>query len=95
MVNDDGKTHRLITIVIGVVAVVFISWIGICNYGGLSQAEVMLQLSQQHNLHPAVVDCMLNRNWNVVSDFEMCRKIFESANLSMERVENIKGGLND
>lgn len=95
MASDGEVTARIITCVVGLVAIVAVSWIGFCNYNSVGQSEVMLQLAQERGLHPVVVDCMMNRNWNIVSDFEMCRKIFEKANLTMEQAEDIKNSFND
>lgn len=77
-----------------------IGWIccmilGVCVVAGVayynlekpSYNEVVLELVDRHNLNPMVFECM-KRNWNLVSDYEICKIIAQDPRSTKEGLEN-------
>lgn len=90
---NELMNWRILTICAAIVFLTAISWIGYVQLTSKSRSDIMFELSVKHNIHPAVADC-INRSWLQVAEFEMCRTIFERANLNMNDVSELRNDLN-
>lgn len=90
---DVMMNWRIFIICAAIVILAAMSWIGYVQLMSKNKSEVMFELSMKHNIHPAVID-YINRSWLQVSEFEMCRIIFEKANLTTDSVNELRNEIN-
>ena len=50
------------------------------------QAEAVLELVREHGMNPMVFECM-DRNWNMVSDYEICKIVAQNPKITKEDLE--------
>ena len=81
-----------------------IAWVscmifGVCLVAGITyynieqpspqeiKAEAVLELVREHGMNPMVFECM-DRNWNMVSDYEICKIVAQNPRITEENLEN-------
>lgn len=58
-----------------------------------SDNEIMVELVGQ-GISPAVVEC-INRNWNQIPEYEICKTVLTNNNLTREEAEELVNGLRE
>jgi len=80
-----------------------IAWVccmifGICVVAGVTyynveqpssreiKAQTVLELVRDHGMNPMVFECM-DRNWHMVSDYEICKIVAQNPKITKEELE--------
>ena len=77
----DNIMHSIAWVCIATVAISAIAALTYYNVTEPSQLEIKyeaaMKMVDEHGVNPMLIECM-SRNWNIVSDFEICKAAVEN-----------------